>query len=118
MRDANLFTDIDKITDKIKQAINEKKKILIYGDYDCDGICSSTILYLYLKSEGANVDVFIPNRFENGYGISVDAIDEILSNFMPDLLITVDLGITAVEEVEILKQEGVDVIITDHHIPL
>lgn len=118
LRDANLFTDIGKITDKIKKAIDEKKKILIYGDYDCDGICSSTILYLYLKSEGANVDVFIPNRFENGYGISVDAIDEILSNFMPDLIITVDLGITAVEEVEILKQEGVDVIITDHHIPL
>ena len=117
-RDANLFFDVDKIVGKIKIAISEKKSILVYGDYDCDGISASTILYLHLKSMGANVQVFIPNRFENGYGISIDAIEEILSDFAPDLIITVDLGITAVEEVEILKQEGVDIIVTDHHIPL
>lgn len=118
LRDANQFSDIKEIVEKIKLAISDKKKILVYGDYDSDGICSSTILYLFLKSQGADVDVFIPNRFENGYGISVDAIDEILYSYAPELIITVDLGITAVEEVEILKQEGTDVIITDHHIPL
>lgn len=116
--DAKLFKNIDKIVAKIKDAIETKKSILIYGDYDCDGICASTILYLHLTSLGANVQVFIPNRFENGYGISVDAIEEILSDYAPELIITVDLGITAVEEVEILKQEGVDIIITDHHLPL
>ncbi len=115
---ANLFTDIDKIVEKINNAVENKKRILVYGDYDCDGICATTILYLYLKSINANVNVFIPNRFENGYGISVDAIDEIVNEYQPELIITVDLGITAIEEVEILKQEGIDIIITDHHLPL
>lgn len=118
LRDANTLNDIDLAVKKIKDAINDNKKILIYGDYDSDGICASTVLYLHLKSLGANVDVFIPNRFENGYGISVDAIEIILSDYQPDLIVTVDLGITAVEEVEIIKQEGVDIVITDHHLPL
>ncbi len=118
LRDANKLKNIKDAVQKIKTAIAENKKILVYGDYDSDGICSTTILYLYFKSVGANVDVFIPNRFENGYGISVEAIEEIQEFFSPDLIVTVDLGITAVEEVEILKQEGIDIVITDHHIPL
>lgn len=118
LRDANKLTDIDLAVAKIKQAIADRKKILIYGDYDSDGICASTILYLHLKSLGADLNVYIPNRFENGYGLSVDAIETILTDFAPDLIITVDLGITAVEEVEIIKQEGVDIIVTDHHLPL
>lgn len=117
-RDVKKFKNIDKIVEKINGAISAKKRILVYGDYDCDGICASTILYLYLHSIGADVNVFIPNRFENGYGISVDAIDEIISDYAPELIITVDLGITAVEEVEILKEEGIDIVITDHHLPL
>ena len=64
LRDANKLKNIDKAVEKIKTAIAENKKILVYGDYDSDGICSTTILYLYFKSIGANVDVFIPNRFE------------------------------------------------------
>ncbi len=118
LRDAKNFKNIDKIIEKIRLAISQNKKILVYGDYDSDGICASTILYLHLKKLGADVNVFIPNRFENGYGISVDAIEEIIANFAPDLIITVDLGITAVEEIEILKQEEIDIIVTDHHIPL
>ena len=118
LRDAKLLKNIDLAVDKIKTAISENKKILVYGDYDSDGICATTILYLHLKSLGAQVDVFIPNRFDNGYGISVEAIEIVLDEFQPDLIVTVDLGITAVEEVEIIKQEGVDIIITDHHLPL
>ncbi|MBQ8424491.1 MAG: single-stranded-DNA-specific exonuclease RecJ [Clostridia bacterium] len=118
LRDAKKMFNMDKAVAKVKDAIISKKKILIYGDYDADGICSSTILYLFLKSKGAIVDTFIPNRFEHGYGFSDNAIEEIEMTYNPDLIITVDLGITAVEEVEILKQEGIDVIITDHHIPL
>ena len=117
-RDAHKLKNIDAACKKIKDAIAENKKILVYGDYDSDGICSSTILYLFFKSLGANVDVYIPNRFENGYGIGVEAIEEIQAYYMPDLIVTVDLGITAIEEVEILKEEGIDVVITDHHIPL
>ena len=118
LRDALNFNNIDKIVSKIQEAISSKKRILVYGDYDSDGICASTILYLFLKSCGADVSVFIPNRFENGYGISVDAIEEIVADYSPDLIVTVDLGITAVEEVEILKQEGIDIVVTDHHLPL
>lgn len=118
LRDATKLKNIIEASNKIKQAIKENKKILVYGDYDSDGICSSTILYLFFKSLGANVDVFIPNRFENGYGISIEAIEEIQTYYNPDLVVTVDLGITAIEEVEILKQEGIDIVITDHHIPL
>lgn len=118
LRDAQNFRDIDQITQKINDAISQKKSILVYGDYDSDGICATTILYLFLKSKCANVNVFIPNRFENGYGISVDAIEEIVADYAPDLIVTVDLGITAVEEVEILKEEGIDIVITDHHLPL
>ncbi len=118
LRDAKKFNNIEKITTKIEAAILDGKKILIYGDYDSDGVCASAILYLYFKSCGITPQVFIPNRFENGYGISVDAIEEIVAEYAPDLIITVDLGITAVEEVEILKQEGIDIIITDHHLPL
>ena len=115
--DAQNFKDIEKIVSRINIAIQNKERILVFADFDCDGVCSATILYLYLKSRNAVVDVFIPNRFDNGYGISVDAIEEIIEKFAPNLLITVDLGISAVEEVEILKSEGIDVIITDHHLP-
>ena len=118
LRDATKLKNMADACEKIKKAMVENKKILVYGDYDSDGICSSTILYLYFKSCGANVDVYIPNRFENGYGISIEAIEEIQELFMPDLIVTVDLGITAIEEVEILKQEGIDIVVTDHHIPL
>lgn len=118
LRDANLLFNMDKAVQKIKKAVEEHKKILIYGDYDSDGICSSTILYLYFMSLGVETGVFIPNRFENGYGISEDAIETLIAEFSPDLIITVDLGITAIEEVELLKQEGIDIVITDHHIPL
>ena len=113
LRDAKLLKNIDLAVEKILAAISENKKILVYGDYDSDGICATTILYLHLKSLGAQVDVFIPNRFDNGYGISVEAIEIVLEEFQPDLIVTVDLGITAIEEVEILKQEGIDVIVTD-----
>lgn len=118
LRDANLLFGMPEAVQKIQAAIAENKKILIYGDYDADGICASTILYLFLKSQNVNVQVFIPNRFDNGYGISVEAIEEIQFEHNPDLIVTVDLGITAVEEVEILKQEGIDIVVTDHHIPL
>lgn len=118
LRDVFLLHGMREASEKINQAIKDNKKILVYGDYDADGICSSTILYLFFKSLGADVSVYIPNRFDNGYGISVEAIEEIENEFNPDLIVTVDLGITAVEEIEILKQEGIDVVVTDHHIPL
>ncbi len=103
--------------EKIQAVVKNRQKIVVYGDYDCDGISACVILYKYLKSVEADVDVYIPNRFDDGYGLSKEMIDEIMSKSSPKLLITVDLGITAIKEVELIKSYGADVIVTDHHEP-
>ncbi len=101
---------------RLKKAIDGKEKVLIYGDYDCDGICAISILMLYLKDK-VDASYFIPNRNKDGYGISVDALEGIIRRKKPNLVITVDCGITAVQEVEYLKSQGIDTIVTDHHEP-
>ncbi len=106
--------DLEKGIDGIKSAIERGEKITVYGDYDVDGVTSVCTLYLYLKSLGANVDYYIPNRAGEGYGVSVQAIDAIKENGCK-LIVTVDTGTTAVEEVEYAKSIGVDFIVTDHH---
>ena len=111
--------DIDgmkEAADRIKQAIQKKEKVLIFGDYDCDGIGAISILMLYLRDK-LDVKYFIPNRITDGYGMNVETLKGIISRRRPNLVITVDCGITAYEEVEYLKGEGIDVIVTDHHEP-
>ncbi|MBQ8468818.1 MAG: single-stranded-DNA-specific exonuclease RecJ [Clostridia bacterium] len=108
---------MSEAVEKIKLAIGQNKKILVFGDYDCDGVSAATILVLYLKEKGANVDAFIPNRFDDGYGLTSDTIKEFCESGKPDLVVTVDLGITAIDEVEELNKLGIDVIVTDHHEP-
>lgn len=108
---------MSEAVEKIRNAIENHKKIVVYGDYDCDGISACTILYKYFLSKGVKADVYIPNRFDDGYGLSFDMIDEIKQKSNPDLMITVDLGVTAVKEVEKIKSLGIDIIITDHHEP-
>ena len=103
--------------ERIEKAINLNEKIVIYGDYDCDGISACVILYKYFLSKGIVCDVYIPNRFDDGYGLSFDMIDEVIEKSKPNLIITVDLGVTAVKEVEKIKSLGVDIIVTDHHEP-
>ena len=102
--------------ERIKLAIKNKEKVLIYGDYDCDGICAISTLMLYLRDK-LDVFYFIPDRNKDGYGISVEALDKILAYHSPTLVITVDTGITAIEEVEYLKSRGIETIVTDHHEP-
>lgn len=104
--------------ERIETAIKNQEKIAIYGDYDCDGISACVILYKYFLSRGVKTDVYIPDRFDDGYGLSFDMIDEIAVSNKPDLIITVDLGVTAVDEVEKVKGYGIDIIVTDHHEPL
>lgn len=111
------FNDMKAAIDKINGAIKNHKKILIFGDYDCDGISASCILMQYLKSRSADVSAFIPSRFDDGYGLNMDTIDEICEHNKPDLIVTVDLGVTAVNEVAKLKELGIDVVVTDHHEP-
>ena len=108
--------DMKKAVERIKFAIENDEKIIIYGDYDVDGITSTVILFLYLSDLGANVDYYIPSRDKEGYGLNIKAIDKISEDF--NLIITVDNGITAVDEIEYANNRGVDVVVTDHHKPL
>ncbi|MDU4937021.1 MAG: single-stranded-DNA-specific exonuclease RecJ [Clostridium sp.] len=114
LNDASLMKDMKKAVSIIKGAIEEKKKIVIYGDYDCDGVCSTTILYRTLKKLGANFDYYIPNREDEGYGMNSDRIRKLKSEGA-EVILTCDNGISAMEQVEVAKELGLTVIITDHH---
>ncbi len=112
-----LISGMTDAVNRIKIAIENHEKILIFGDYDCDGITAVAILKLYLESEGAAPLHYIPSR-SNGYGLSFDALEMLANEYYPDLIITVDCGITAIEEVEFARETlGIDIIVTDHHEP-
>lgn len=102
---------------RIKTAIKNKEKIIVFGDYDVDGICGTAILWETLNSLGANAMPYIPSRFEEGYGLSEIGIKNLLQKGKVDLIITVDNGIVANTAVEFAKKKVIDVIITDHHVP-
>ena len=106
--------DMNKLVERIDKAIKKKEKICIYGDYDVDGITSITIMYKFLTKLGAEVMYYLPDRLLEGYGINNNALDEIKKQGV-SLVITVDCGITAIEEVEHAKEIGLDICITDHH---
>lgn len=117
LRDPFKLRGMTEAVKRIKSALENNERIVVYGDYDCDGVCASSIMHQYLTSLGAYVDVYIPSRFDDGYGLTRDMINEIMTKSNPNLIITVDLGVSAINEVELLKSKGVDVIITDHHEP-
>jgi single-stranded-DNA-specific exonuclease len=109
-----LLKDMDRAVERIDDAIRKREKIVIYGDYDVDGITSTSILYRAFKKLGIDVSYYIPDRMSEGYGINKEAI-EYIKSLATDLIITVDCGISAIEEVEYAKSLGIDIIITDHH---
>ena len=109
-----LLKDIEKAVKRISEALRNNERIAIFGDYDVDGVTSVTMLYLYLHNLGADIGYYIPNRIGEGYGLSRDAI-YLLHTKGVKLIITVDTGITAVDEVEYAKSLGIDMVITDHH---
>ncbi|MBE6665386.1 MAG: single-stranded-DNA-specific exonuclease RecJ [Ruminococcaceae bacterium] len=106
--------DIKKATNRIRRALDNDEKITIYGDYDVDGVTSVSILYMYLKDRGADVDFYIPTREHEGYGLNINAFHTIKENGTK-LVITVDTGITAIDEIAYAKTIGLDVVVTDHH---
>ena len=112
--DPFLITDMEKAVERIITAINKKEKITIYGDYDVDGITSITVLKSFLRDRGIEVDTYIPNRLDEGYGLNNSAIDKI-KNKGCELMITVDCGISAIDEVNYANSLGIEVIVTDHH---
>ena len=112
--DPFLMHNMQKAVDRINEAIENEEKILVYGDYDADGITSTVLLVETLISMGANVSSYIPNRFEEGYGPNKEAFTKIIDSGIT-LIITVDNGIAGVEEVDLANELGCDVIVTDHH---
>lgn len=109
-----LMADMDKAVARVQQALADHEKIAVFGDYDVDGITATCILVDYLQGRGADVLHYIPRRIEDGYGLSCDAIEGLYQKGAR-LLITVDCGITGVEEVDFANSLGMDVVITDHH---
>jgi len=116
LADHSELNDIYVAADCINEAIESNKKIAIYGDYDCDGVSATAIMYKYLKKRNADIVVRIPNRLTDGYGMNNDAIDELKSKGV-ELIITVDNGIACKNEVEYAKSLGISTVITDHHLP-
>lgn len=112
--DPLLLPDISKAISRLKIAHSKKQQVVIYGDYDIDGLSATTLLYDALSKWGFEVSTFIPSRFDDGYGLSSDAIDR-LAALGAQLIITVDCGSLSVDEVAHAKEVGVDVIVTDHH---
>jgi single-stranded-DNA-specific exonuclease len=107
---------IPAAAERVRAAIESGKKITIYGDYDVDGITSTSILWHLLKILGAQVDYYIPHRVDEGYGLNADAVRQLAENGT-ELMITVDCGITGIEEVRLAHELGIEVIVTDHHEP-
>lgn len=114
LADPYLLKDMDKAIYRLEKAIKNNEKIAIYGDYDVDGITSSSYLYRVFSELGANTRVYIPNRFDEGYGLNDEAVRK-LSEEGIELLITVDCGINSIETVKLARDLSLDVIITDHH---
>jgi single-stranded-DNA-specific exonuclease len=116
VNDPYLFADMQKAVERIVLAIKNRESITIFGDYDVDGTTSTSLLYLGLQKVGALVDFYIPHRMIDGYGLSNASIDTIKEN-QTSLIISVDCGISAIEEVDYINSLGMDIIITDHHNP-
>ena len=110
------FPDMYKAVKRIRTALDNFERIAVYGDYDADGVTATALLYSYLEMQGADVVFAVPNRHTEGYGLSYGAIDNI-SRMGAKLIITVDNGISAVEEAEYIRQLEMDLIVTDHHLP-
>ena len=114
LTDPLALTDMAKACERIEMAIRQKEKVAVYGDYDVDGITSSCMLTHYLRSRGLECKLYIPDRLSEGYGLNTPAISA-LAEGGATLIITVDCGITSIDEVEFARELGVDVVITDHH---
>ena len=116
LEDPSLLPDIEKASIRINEAVRKKEKIVIYGDYDVDGLSATALMYRCLKLVGAQVSYYIPERLEEGYGLNTDAIKK-LKEGGADVILTVDCGINACREADVARIFGIDLIITDHHQP-
>ncbi len=111
-----LMRDMDRAVDRLNDAIGRKERIMVYGDYDVDGCTAVALVYRFLQQFYSNIEYYIPNRYEDGYGISQRGIDYAAERDVK-LIIILDCGIKANEEVAYAKARGIDFIISDHHVP-
>ena len=116
LHDPFLMTDMDKAVERVRKAIELKEKILVYGDYDVDGTTAVSLVYSFLRRLTSQIDFYIPERYDEGYGVSYKGIDWAAENNFK-LIITLDCGIKANEKVEYARGKGIDMIICDHHLP-
>jgi single-stranded-DNA-specific exonuclease len=110
------FDSMEAVVEQVRSAIDSSKRITVHGDFDVDGVCATTLMVSCLRDLGAECDWFIPNRIEDGYGLSAENVKR-LAERGTSLLLTVDCGITSVEEVALAKELGMEVVVTDHHQP-
>ncbi len=116
LHDPFLMIDMDKAVERLNEAMGHKERILVYGDYDVDGCTSVALVYRFLQQFYSNIDYYIPDRYDEGYGVSVQGVDYAASTDVK-LIIVLDCGIKAVEEIAYAKSKGIDFIICDHHVP-
>ncbi len=116
LSDAMLMKNMDKAVERILAAVDGGERIVVFGDYDVDGVTATALLYLYLDSIGAEVYYKLPNRDDDGYGLSAEAVD-LMADKKVRLIITVDNGVSANEAIERANERGIDVVVTDHHLP-
>lgn len=115
LNDPYLLKGMKKLVDRVKLAKELRDKVLIFGDYDVDGVSATSIMLKALKIFGIKADYYLPNRFIDGYGLTNQVIDKIAESFAPNLIITVDCGISCYKEVEYAKNKGIEIVVTDHH---
>ncbi len=115
LHDPFLMPDMDKAVSRLNKAMGKKERIMVYGDYDVDGITSVAMVYKYLRNYYSNIEYYIPTRYEEGYGISLKSIDYAQEQGVK-LIIVLDCGIKAIEEIRYAKERGIDFIICDHHV--
>ncbi len=116
LHDPFLMNGMDKAVHRLNKAMGSKQRIMVYGDYDVDGTTAVALVYKYLQNYYSNIEYYIPTRYEEGYGISLKSIDYALENDVK-LVIALDCGIKAIEEIQYAKDRGIDFIICDHHVP-
>lgn len=116
LHDPFLMNDMEKAVNRLNKAMGAKEKIMVYGDYDVDGTTAVALVYKYLQNYYSNIEYYIPTRYEEGYGISMKSIDYAVENDIK-LIIVLDCGIKAIDEITYAKEKGVDFIICDHHMP-
>lgn len=117
LRDPFELPDMDKAVLRIRRALADGEKITVFGDYDVDGVCSTALMVRMLRELGGKVSAFIPSRFDDGYGLSPDALTVCIAEHKPSLIVTVDCGTNSVEAVAKALSCGVEIVITDHHEP-